>query len=110
MAKISGKIFEEMKSSLLMGRYNLLLGAGVSLDSKNGSGDRLVSGGELLGILCKHKGARASSSIQRVFDTLSDDEKIDLVLHRFESCAPGPTVSAISKFYWRRILYRCQNK
>ncbi len=104
MAKISGKIFEEMKSSLLMGRYNLLLGAGVSLDSKNGSGDRLVSGGELLGILCKHKGARASSSIQRVFDTLSDDEKIDLVLHRFESCAPGPTVSAISKFYWRRIF------
>ena len=53
---------EAIASSLRGGKYNLLLGAGVSLDSKNSLGELLPSADRFRRDLCKLKGARDSLS------------------------------------------------
>ena len=77
--------------SLRSGRYSLLLGAGTSIDSKNQKGDYLPSGGDFRADLCKLKGAKESSSLQRVYSTLTKPEIAKHVVERFQKCTPGPT-------------------
>lgn len=90
-------------SSIRAGQYNLLLGAGVSLDSKNPKGF-LPSAEQFRLDLCQFKGARTSSSLQRVFSTLNSNEIATQVVSRFQNCTPGPSVQKIPKFLWRRIF------
>lgn len=61
---------DAIASSLKAGHYNLLLGAGASLDSENPRG-RLPSGNSFRSDLCKLKGARDNSPLQRVYATLN---------------------------------------
>jgi SIR2-like domain len=90
-------------SSLRAGQYNLLLGAGVSLDARNAQG-ALPSTEAFREDLCSLKSARASSTLQRVFSTLSEHEVSSVVVPRFVNCVPGPSVTKIPKFLWRRIF------
>jgi len=53
-------IFRQLADTLLSGRYSLLVGAGASLDSKNGRGDPLPSGGAYLKFLSDKKSFRQS--------------------------------------------------
>lgn len=91
-------------SSVRAGHYNLLLGAGVSLDSKNSRGEFLPSGDRFRLDLCKLKGARETSSLQRVYSTLTESEIQEQVIDRFSKCIPGPTLEKFTKFIWRRIF------
>jgi len=100
----SKEVEQAIVASFLSGEYNLLLGAGVSLDSTNGNGD-LLPGAEQLRIdLCTLKGARKNSSLQRVFGTLTDAEKTQHVVGKFNKCQPGASVTKITNFLWRRIF------
>lgn len=66
---ITGKQEAAFVSSLRAGQYNLLLGAGFSMDSKNAKGP-LPSGDELLGDLAKATNAK-KSSLQRLYQLLT---------------------------------------
>jgi len=90
-------------SSLRAGQYNLLLGAGVSLDSTNSKGS-LPSAEQFRLDLCQLKGARKTSSLQRVFSTLTSREIASEVVPRFVDCIPGQSVKRIPRFLWRRIF------
>lgn len=90
--------------SLRAGHYSLLLGAGVSLDSKNHGGHNLPTGNEFRLELCKLKGAHESSSLQRVYSTLTDQEIDSHVIGRFRKCTPGLTNLRIPKFLWNRVF------
>ena len=46
-------LIDSIVPSLFSGAYNLLIGAGLSLDSKNDAGDNLMSGGQYLDYLAK---------------------------------------------------------
>lgn len=93
----------QIAPSLRAGQYSLLLGAGVSLDSQNGAGLRLPRTDEFRLDLCRLKGARESSTLQRVFATLTPNEIEEHVVKRFKNCSPGPSVQKLTKFLWRRI-------
>ncbi len=68
-------------SSLKSGQYNLLLGAGASVDSYNKIG-QLPTGGVFKGDLATLKGANPSQPLQRIFALLSKQEIADHVTKR----------------------------
>jgi hypothetical protein len=87
--------------SLKHGHYNLLTGAGVSLDSSNPNG-HLPSGGNLKSSLCALKGADSNKSLQKVFALLSPDEIHEHVTNRLANSIAGPTQLAMASFIWKR--------
>lgn len=92
------------------GTYNLLLGAGVSLDSLSGSTDEKYRGplptadafrrdlADLKPLL------RAGASIHRIYRSLDPREITHHVTNRFANPTPGPTVRKLCEFRWRRIF------
>lgn len=94
---------EAFISSLASGRYNLLLGAGSSMDSCNIKG-KLPDGETFKNDLCKIAGASQKHSLQRVFNLLTPDQISEHVTKRFIDCTPGKTAELLSKFLWKRIF------
>jgi hypothetical protein len=86
------------------GQYNLLLGAGISMDSKNAAGDHLPGGDGLRNELGKLVGARPGSSLQRVYSALTDDQKRRHVIDRYRGCTAGRSLNLLPTFLWRRIF------
>jgi len=103
LAKLEGTKLAALKGSVRAGEYNLFLGAGISLDAANAKGP-LVSGGTLKDSLCKLTGARASSSLQRVFSGLTPHQVKEHITERFARCEPGPTALKFPSYLWRRIF------
>ncbi|ENN87545.1 hypothetical protein RHSP_44368 [Rhizobium freirei PRF 81] len=90
-------------SSLAAGQYNLLLGAGASMDSRNAFG-LLPSGESFKEELCGVTGAASKHSLQRVFSLLREDQIEPHVTKRFSECHPGPTPKLLSHFIWKRLF------
>ncbi|WP_261534527.1 hypothetical protein, partial [Burkholderia multivorans] len=57
---------EEVKASLFAGKYNLLLGSGISLDSFDRHGQPIMSASDLTNRLCSLKGARPGTTLARI--------------------------------------------
>jgi hypothetical protein len=90
-------------SSLRAGQYNLLLGAGASMDSQNSFG-KYPSGTGFKNELCTLKSVSENYSLQRVYSLLKDHEVAKHVNSRFSGAQPGPTAKLISSFVWKRIF------
>jgi SIR2-like domain len=100
---INEAILNQMAGSLIAGKYNLFLGSGVSLNSSNIQG-ALPGVGQLKNDLCKLKNVRESSSLQRVYSTLTPMERQTHVIDRFKSSQAGPTLMKLRDFNWRRVF------
>lgn len=98
--------WELIGGALKAGQYNLLIGAGVSLDSPSGvKGENCPSAGTLQSLLQDAlPRVRKGSSLNRLCRTMTDDETDRLITQRFGGCKPGPTVQAIANFRWKRIF------
>ena len=101
--KFDQKTTDSIAASLKAGQYNLLLGSGISRDSLNKHG-LLPSGETLRAELCRLKGARENSPLQRVYATLTFSEIREHIIERFLDCTPGPSVVKLTRFLWRRIF------
>ena len=101
--KFDNHTFDMLAASLKAGQYNLLLGSGISRDSRNRKGF-LPSGETLRQELCQLKGAHKSSSLQRVYATLTSTEIQEHIVDRFIDCTPGNSVVKLGKFLWHRIF------
>jgi hypothetical protein len=103
---VNGAEWELIGAALKAGHYNLLLGAGVSLDSPSGfKGENCLSAGQLQSKLQDAlPRVRAGSSLNRLCRTMTETEKDQLLTQRFRNCQPGPTVQAIANFRWKRIF------
>jgi hypothetical protein len=89
--------------ALAAGQYNLLLGAGSSMDSHNVYGPR-PSGEALKRELCRITNSSEKHSLQRVFSLLSKNQIEENITKRFSNCIPGPTPLIMKKFLWKRIF------
>ena len=98
--------WELVGTALRAGQYNLLIGAGVSLDSQSGiAGENCPSAGTLRQLLeDRMPRVRKGSSLNRLYRTMNQKEKDELITRRFTSCKPGPSVNAIANFRWKRIF------
>lgn len=95
---------EKVRISLFAGKYNLLLGAGISLDSIDHDDITLPSGWELQKQLCNLKGVSTDRPLTKVYSLLTDDERTNLLTNRFSKTKPGKTVKEIPNFLWRQIF------
>ena len=88
------------------GRYNLLLGAGVSLDSPSGlPGRDCPSAGQLVAELGDVlPNMRRGASLQRLKRAMTPEQVGEHITKRFAGCGAGPTVRAIAGFRWKRIF------
>jgi hypothetical protein len=94
---------EAFVSGLRSGQYNLLLGAGTSMDSHNAFGNYPT--GEALKVeLCALKKTSNKYSLQKVFDLLSESEIKSHITDRFLGGTPGETAKLISSFLWKRAF------
>lgn len=100
-------ISENQRSSFLRalttGHYTLLLGSGISTDSRNARG-LLPTANQLRVDLCRLKGAPEGTQLQTVFSTLTPDEIREHVTERFLNCTPGPSLKKFPSFLWRRAF------
>lgn len=99
--------WEFVGQAIRSGQYNLLLGAGVSLDSTSGRPAMCLPGAGALRdeLASALPGVRPNSSLSRLYRVANDKNLVDaLITKRFINCTPGNTVSAITKFNWRRIF------
>ncbi|MYM86931.1 hypothetical protein GTP91_06990 [Rugamonas sp. FT82W] len=100
---INKEDLQRLKVSLFSGRYNLLVGAGISLDSTELDGSTfLPSGGAFLGELESLKGVKGRP-LTKVYQLLSDDEKHNLLTKRFSNTIPGKTVKLLPNFIWNQV-------
>ena len=99
---ITGRQEAAFVSSLRAGQYNLLLGAGFSMDSKNAKGP-LPSGDKLLGDLAKATNAKPRS-LQRLYQLLTPAQVKELITDRFVDAVPGETAKLMASFVWRRVF------
>jgi hypothetical protein len=100
---ISEEQREAFISSLKAGQYNLLLGAGASMDSSNGK-EQLPSGTKLREDLAAAKNANPSQPLQKIFSLLDAKEVEQHVTKRFSNCTAGPTYLLLSSFVWKRAF------
>ena len=96
----------QIGDGILQGHYNLLLGAGVSLDSPSGIPEENCPSLSTLieKLLDPNKGLKKNSSINRIYKNLSPEDIEKSITNRFSGCTAGPTVNSISQFRWKRIF------
>ncbi|MBZ2207672.1 P-loop NTPase [Massilia soli] len=90
-----------VRDALFAQKYNLLLGAGVSLDSNDRNNDPIMGAEALRTSLCELTGSRASSPLWRVAGHLTPEQVETHLRKPFHGCKGGPTVRAITKFSWK---------
>lgn len=90
--------------TLLAGGYNLFVGSGVSLDSKNGARQFLRSAEVLRQELCRLKGARENTSLPRVVALLNQGEVQQYLTVPYSRCTPGPSIKHLPNYLWRRLF------
>lgn len=100
---LDDSLFPRFKESLLGGKYNLLLGAGVSMDSTDRHGKNLPNSEKFRQDLCTLKSVHESTSLPLVYGVLEQDEIRKHVVDRFLGCRPGPTVKDLTNFLWRFV-------
>jgi hypothetical protein len=92
------------KNTLTTGGYNLLLGSGISLDSRNGTGAELAGATALKAELCQIKGVGDSVPLHRVIGLLTDSERSKHLVVPYSNCVAGPSLSPLPSFLWRRAF------
>ena len=102
--KISDEQHQSFLSALRAGQYNLLLGAGASMDSKDQQNKKLPSGSQFKKEICELKGVSEDYPLQRVYSLLDEKDIEQHVTNRFSLTKPGPTAELIRSFLWKRIF------
>lgn len=98
---IESSVAHRVRDALFGQRYNLLLGAGVSLDSTDRHGYQLLSSEDLRKNLCGLTGSRDSSPLWRVAGLLEPSQVEIYLTQAYLGCKAGPTLKALTQFAWR---------
>ncbi len=101
---IPENLAKSFRDTLLAGGYNLLVGSGISLDSRNGRGELLRSAEQLRVDLCNLTGARATTSLTRAYALLNKSQIQAEIVDSFVNCTAGAAVQPLPLFLWRRIF------
>jgi hypothetical protein len=101
---IPESLIHSFRETLFSGGYNLLVGSGVTLDSKDGAGKPMPSAEEMRSSFCKITGARPDTLLNRAYQLLSPEQRQALLVTPYVGCSPGPTVSRLPRYLWRRLF------
>jgi hypothetical protein len=101
---IPRKFASELVNTLRIGGYNLLLGSGVTLDSRDSEGNTLPKSEELRLDLCHLIGADESTPLSLVSNALSDQQRLEALTRRFSKCLPGASLKLLPFYVWSNLF------
>jgi hypothetical protein len=89
--------------TLNRGRYSLLLGAGVSLDSLNIKNQCMQSGEKLRKELARIIGANDSTPLNKLTSYLDEKQVADYLTRAFTVKKPGNSLKRIPNYIWKNV-------
>lgn len=101
---LSSDDLESFRQGLFAGQYNLLLGSGVSLDSRDRNGNDLKSASALTKDLCVYKGVSENTTLSRVSLLLDSAETDKYLTQPYLGCRPGETVKRLTSYVWKSVF------
>ena len=97
-------LVESFRDTLFAGKYNLLLGSGVSLPSRDRHGALLRSAEQLRTHICQVTGAHSGTSLARAYGLLSEQQRNAELVDKYSHCRPGPELVPLRQCLWKRIF------
>lgn len=94
----------DFERTLLRGGYNLLVGSGISLDSRNEYGDNMRSANSLRRDLCSLLGVDEKTSLSRLYPLLDEQQKEHQLVRHYTCVRAGPSLAPVTRFLWRRLF------
>ena len=94
---------QQIRDTLLVGRYSLFLGAGPNFGGKDGRGRDMPLSDDLRKELVALKNLKQTSSLARAYALLTQGEIDTYVTERFTNCTPNAATLMLPKFLWKRI-------
>jgi len=101
---LNGSQKDYFLETLNNGKYNLLLGAGVSLDSENIIGEMMPSGEKLRHILGDLLNVKSGIPLNKLASNLDKTQINEHLTRRFMTKKVGESLMNISKYVWRSIF------
>lgn len=101
---IDPKLTESFRDTLFSGKYNLLMGSGVSLNSHDSQGTPLRDAEQLRQDICKVTGASPTTSLPRAYNLLTPGQRQSELVDRYSRCRPGKDLLPLRHFLWKRIF------
>ena len=98
------ELIGSFRHTLFAGKYNLLLGSGVSLSSRDRNGAFLRGTEKLRQDICELTGARAGTSLSRAYSLLTEQQRRAELIDRYSNCQPGEELFPLHKCLWKRIF------
>ena len=101
---IPSTVHAAFRDSLFAGNYNLLLGSGISLNSRNDQGELLRGSEQLREDLCAVSGARPTTSLSRAYSLLTPQQRQAELVGKYRNCHPGAELRPLSRYLWKRAF------
>ena len=101
---IDPKLIDPFRDTLFAGKYNLLLGSGASLSSRNRHGARLRGMEKLRADICKLTGVKNATSISRAYALLTSDQRQSELIDKYSRCQPATELRPLRRCLWKRIF------
>jgi hypothetical protein len=101
---LTGSLKDYFLDTLNNGKYNLLFGAGVSLDSENIIGEMIPSGEDLRRILVKTLNANPGTPLSKLASNLNKTQINEHLTKRYTVKKTGDSMRNITKYVWRDIF------
>ena len=95
---------EAFRDTLFAGKYNLLLGSGVSLKSRVRSGAFLRGTEQLRRDICALTNTGTGTSLSRAYCLLTDQQRQTELVDKYSNCQPGAELLPLSRCLWKRIF------
>lgn len=97
-------LIDPFRNTLFSGKYNLLLGSGVSLSSRNQQGANLRGMEELRLDICRLTDVKDTTSISRAYDLLTPQQLRSELIDKYSHCQPARDLLPMRRFLWKRIF------
>ena len=101
---LSSKLIEPFRHTLFTGKYNLLLGSGISLKSRDRNGEFLRGTERLRLDVCGLTGASTGTSLPRAYGLLTDHQRKTELIDKYSNCQPGDELYPLRQCLWKRIF------
>jgi hypothetical protein len=98
------RIIEPFRDTFFAGKYNLLLGAGVSLKSRNRHGHLLRGTEQLRADICALTGTSGATSLTRAYGLMTPAQRQSELIDKYSKCQPGAELFPLPRCIWKRIF------
>ena len=97
-------LVDSLRHTLFAGKYNLLLGSGVSLNSRDRSGAFLRGTEQLRKDICALTNTSSGTSLSRAYSLLTPQQRQTELVRKYSNCQPGAELRPFSRCLWKRIF------